>query len=97
MAGYIHITRAGAATGTYGASALPEYQLTYVTGGNSFVRTFSDAGMEEFLASYIGLTADEAAAAIDRVRLHGNATIPEVGLSEQTAAALGLTQLPSDY
>ena len=96
MAGYVHITRAGAATGTYGATAVPEYQLTYVSGSESFARTFMEADLEEFLVAHLALDADVTASVMDRTRLHGNATVSEVDLPSQTAAALGFVQLPSE-
>lgn len=97
MAGYIHIFRTEAATGTYGSSAIVEYQLNYVTGGKTFAGTMDDARLEEFLSHNVGYTADTAAEILDRVRLYGNVTLPDVEIRESEAGASGLHELPSDY
>lgn len=95
MAGYIHIFRTEAATGTYGNSST-EYQLTYATGKVSWAATFDEAGLEEFLIHDVGLTPENAAEAVTRARLQGNATISEVHIPENEAGAMGLRQMPSD-
>ena len=97
MAGYLHITRASAATGTHASAPAYEYQLTYVSAGSSYARNFAEQDIAGFLVSHFALDDDIAASVMDRVRLHGNATLPEVDLPSQTAAALGFVQLPSDY
>ena len=96
MAGYIHIFRSEVATGTLGRSAA-EYQLTYTTGGNSYASSFGEAELEEFLVRHVGLTLDEAGTVMDRVRLQGNATLPDIELRETEIGAMGLEQSPSDF
>ena len=95
MAGYIHIFRNEVRTGTYGTSAT-EYQLTYTTGRVSWAATFDEPGLEEFLTHDVGLTPENAAEAVSRARLQGNATIPDVHIPENEAGAMGLRQMPSD-
>ncbi len=95
MAGYIHIFRNEVATGTYGSS-MPEYQLTYTTGKVSWAATFDEAGLEEFLTRDVALSAENAAEAVRRARLQGNATISEVHIPENEAGAMGLRQMPAD-
>lgn len=95
MAGYIHIFRTDVATGTYGSSST-EYQLTYATGKISWAATFDEGGLEEFLVHDVGLTPEQAAEAVSRARLQGNATISEVRIPEHEAGAMGLRQMPAD-
>jgi hypothetical protein len=95
MAGYIHIFRSNAATGTYGIG-YPEYQLTYNTGTSSWARVFDEASLEEFLLSNLGLAEDTAGAVMDRARLHGNVTIADVDIPENEAGTMGMRQMPSD-
>lgn len=97
MAGYIHIFRSEVATGTYGARAIAVYQLNYVSGGKTFAGTMSEARLEEFMVHDVGFTADTAAEILDRVRLHGNVTLPDVEIRTSDASAAGLRELPSDY
>ena len=97
MAGYIHIFRTEAATGTYGAPSIAEYQLNYVTGGKTFGGTMDETRLEEFLVRDVGFTADVTAEILDRVRLHGNVTLPDVEIRTSEAGAMGLRELPSDY
>ena len=95
MAGYIHIFRNEVRTGTYGSSST-EYQLTYASGRVSWAATFDEARLEEFLRDDVGLTPEQAAEAVTRARLQGNATISEVHIPENEAGAMGLRQMPSD-
>ncbi len=95
MAGYIHIFRNEVATGTYGSSA-PEYQLTYSNGKTSWAGTFNEAGLEEFLATQLGLAPENVSEAITRARLQGNVTIADVHAPESELAAMGLSQMPSE-
>lgn len=95
MAGYIHIFRNEVATGTYGSSST-EYQLTYTTGKVSWAATFDEGGLEEFLTHDVGLTTENAAEAVSRARLQGNANISDVHIPENEAGAMGLRQMPAD-
>jgi hypothetical protein len=97
MAGYIHIFRTEASTGTYGARAIAEYQLNYVSGGKSFGGTMDEVRLEEFLTHDVAMTPDTTGEIHDRVRLHGNVTLPDVEIRESEAGAAGLRELPSDY
>jgi hypothetical protein len=97
MAGYIHIFRNEVATGTYGAPVIAEYQLNYVAGGKTFGGTMNEGRLEEFLVHDVGFTIDTTAEILDRVRLHGNVTLPDVEIRENEASAAGLRELPSDY
>ena len=97
MAGYIHIFRNEVATGTYGARAIAEYQLNYVVGGKSFAGSMDEARLEEFLVHDVGFTPDTTAEILDRVRLHGNVTLPDIEIRENEASAAGLREMPSDY
>lgn len=95
MAGYIKIMASNLATGTCGPAA-EEYQFSYVTGGNSYARTFDFPGVQEFLISEVGLTPARVDEVLKQVRLQGTATIPGVSLPESETSALGLEHFPSD-
>lgn len=95
MAGYIKIMASNLATGTCGPG-VEEYQFSYVTGGNAWVRTFDLVGMEEFLISEVGLTPERVREVMKQVRLQGTVTVPGVELRENEANALGLHHFPSD-
>jgi hypothetical protein len=95
MPGFLHIFFVGTELGPYGKAVL-HYQLTYSTGGNSYVRVFSEPGLEEFLDSDIGLDARLVEKAIEELRRTGKVTIADVGIRETELPAMGLEQLPSD-
>jgi hypothetical protein len=95
MAGYIHIFRSDVATGTFGSSA-PEYQFTYTSRGSSWTRSFDEVSLEEFLLNDLAFDYDVVADLMKSVRLHGNATVPEIDIRESDTSALGLKQMPSD-
>jgi hypothetical protein len=95
MAGYIKIMASNLATGTCGP-AVEEYQFSYVSGGNAWVRTFDFTGMEQFLISEVGLTPERVRDLMKQVRLQGTATIPGAEFSENQALTLGLEHMPSD-
>ena len=93
MAGYIKIMRSDLATGTHGRTD-EEYRFSYVTGSNSWVRTFDFYGLQSFLSSEVGLTPSRTTEVVNQARLQGAVTLPDVNIHD--AAALGLAQLPSD-
>jgi hypothetical protein len=95
MAGYIKIMRSDLATGTGGRPA-EEYRFSYVTGSNAWVGTFDFNGLQNFLISEIGLTPSRTTEVVNQARLQGTVTLPEISLSENRAAQMGLAQLPSD-
>lgn len=95
MAGYIKILRTDLATGTHGRT-LESYRLSYVTGGNSFVRDFDFSGLQDFLTGSLGLTPARATDALNKAQLQGTSNVPGVSIPEHEALAMGFTQLPSD-
>ena len=95
MAGYLKILRTNLATGTCGPTD-EAYRLSYVTGGNAWVRDFDHDGLQSFLIHDVGITAEHAATIINQARLQGTATIPAVNIPENEAPQFGMTQLPSD-
>jgi hypothetical protein len=96
MAGFVHIFRLGAEQQQHGR-AVPQYQLNYNVGGNTYVRVFDEHGLSEFLHSDIGLLATAADGALEELHRAGTATITDVKIKDFEAPALGLEQLPSDY
>ena len=96
MPGYVHLFRLGADVANSSAP-VSQYQLTYNNGGNSFVRVFDAAGLEEFIRSNLGITAPAADKALADLRAGHPVTIADVEIPEREAATLGLEQMPSDY
>ncbi len=96
MSGYVHMFRLGSEVEKSGR-AVPQFQLTYTAGGNSFVRVFEPAGLEEFIRSNLGITAAAADKAMADLRAGQPVTINDVEIPEHQTAAMGLEQLPSDY
>ena len=95
MTGYLHIFRSDVATGTFGRP-IPEFQLTYTSGRQSWARTFDEESLEEFLVSELALTPEYTEEIMDRVRLQGNVTVPDIEIAEVEASAMRLHQMPSD-
>ena len=95
MTGYLHIFRSDVATGTY-VRPVPEFQLTYTSGRHSWARTFDEDGLEEFLLSELALAPESTAEIMQRIRTDGNATIPDVSVSEEEMSAMKLLEMPSD-
>ncbi|MGH9525014.1 MAG: hypothetical protein ACRD3E_21005 [Terriglobales bacterium] len=95
MAGYIKILRTDLATGTHGQT-MESYRLSYVTGGDAWVRDFDFDGLQNFLISNVGLTPARTTDVMNQARLHGTSTVPAVDFPENDALQSGMTQLPSD-
>jgi len=95
MAGYLKILRTDLATGTHGRTA-EEYTLSYVTGSNTWVKTFDYEGLLTVLVHSIGLTRELAGDALHRAQRQGATTVPSVEISANDAQAMGLMQAPSD-
>ncbi|MGI9100940.1 MAG: hypothetical protein ACR2IF_00720 [Terriglobales bacterium] len=94
MPGYVHIFRLGSEPHNGGQA--PRYQLNYTVGGNSYVRVFDPGGLDEFLRSNVGVTAEASDSVLQQLQRDGRATIAEVEIRESEAPAMGLEQLPSD-
>ena len=95
MPGFVHIFLLGSEQ--RGGRPVPQFQLTYNTGGNSYVRVFDEEGLDEFLHSHAGVEGELADKAIEELRRAGNTTIADVDIKDYEAPGLGLEQLPSDY
>ena len=76
---------------------VPQYQFIYNDGGNSYARTLDETSLIELLAKELGLRADIVDSALTGVRRDGHTTIPDVAISENDAAAMGLQEVGSDY
>lgn len=97
MPGFAHIFLVGSEESQSSARRVPQYQFTYNTGGNSYVRVFDEKGLEEFLRSEAGVLGEVAGKAIEELRRAGSTTITGVDIKDHEAPGLGLQQLPSDY
>ncbi len=95
MSGFIHIFLLGPEQQRSGRR-VPQFQLTYNTGGNSYVRVFDEKGLDEFLRSHAGMRGEAADEAIEELRRARKTTIADVEIKDYEAPALGLEQLPSD-
>ena len=96
MLGFAHVIRLGVREGTYGR-IVGEYQFTYNSGGNMWVRTFDDeASLAEFMGSDVAISPHVVASALEELSRSGSATVTDVEIRESEAPAMGLEQLPSD-
>jgi hypothetical protein len=94
--GYAHIVRLGDLTA--GSSALaPQYQFTFNDGSRNYGRVFTDTELLEFFADDLGLTADIIDGVAVALRDHGTATVADLSISENDAAAYGLNVVQSEY
>ena len=73
------------------------YQFTFSAGGNAYSKVFDEKHLLQFLAEGLALRADVCDTAMDQLRALGNATIPDVELSENDAAAMGMEEVGADY
>lgn len=94
--GYARILKIGEVDGSAGAR-VPQYQFIYNDGGNTYSRTLDETNLVELLSDEIGLRPDIVDAALKGVRKDGHTTIPDVDISENEAAAIGLQEVGSDY
>ena len=94
--GYAHLFTLPNKTDSGGVS-LPLHQFTFNTGGNAYSRIFNEPELVEFLGAELGVVPDVLNAAMDDLHNKGNATIPNLELSENEAAANGLEEVGADY
>jgi hypothetical protein len=94
--GILHIIRLGQTRDKYDR-LVADYQITYdVPTGDSFHRTVrGEEALKEFLQEVV-VPANELDRALGALRRHGNATIPNVSISLQETAPLGMVQDPSE-
>jgi hypothetical protein len=76
---------------------VPLFQFTFNAGGNAYSKVLAETQLVEFLTEGLGLRADVTDTAVDQLRSLGNATIADVKLSENDAAALGMEEVGADY
>ncbi len=96
MAGYIHITRLSARTGSDNLSA-DEYQVNYNTGGVTYAITWTEDQLAEFLRVKVPLEPTEFNKVMREVHEIGHANIGKVEISETEASALGMEMMPDDF
>lgn len=80
-----------------GGVSIPLHQFTFNTGGSAYSRIFNEPELVEFLTQELGVVSDVLNAAMDDLHTKGNATIANLDLSENEAAANGLEEVGVDY
>jgi hypothetical protein len=94
--GYAHLFTLPQAMDSRGSS-IPLHQFTFNTGGNAYARVFNESELLEFLGAELGVVPEVLNAAMDDLHTKGNATIPNLELTENEAAANGLEEVGVDY
>ena len=95
-AGYAHIFVLPRSTDSQGLR-VPLYQFTFNAGGNAYSKVLDEAHLLEFMSEDIGLREDIRNTAMDQLRALGSATIPNMEITENDAAALGMEEVGADY
>lgn len=80
-----------------GNASIPLHQFTFNTGGNAYSRIFNEAELVEFLTQELGVVPEVLNLAMNDLHTKGNATIANLELSENEAAANGLEEVGADY
>ena len=73
------------------------YQFSFNTGGNVYSKVFNEEHLLEFLTEELGLRVDVRDMAMNQLHSLGNSTIPDIELSENDAAAMGMEEVGADY
>ena len=94
--GYAHLFTIPSKTDSQGVST-PIHQFTFNTGGNAYSKIFNEPELVEFLSEELGVVPEILNAAMNDLHAKGNATIANLALSENEAAANGLQEVGSDY
>ena len=76
---------------------IPLHQFTFNTGGNAYSKIFNEDELVEFLSQELGVVPEVLNPAMDDLHTKGNATIANLELSENEAAANGLAEAGVDY
>ena len=96
MAGYIHITRLSARTGTDGIPA-DIYQVNYSVSGVNYAVAWNELELTEFLRRKVPLDNVEFDNVMTRLHQTGHANIGEVDIPEAEATSMGMEMLPDDF
>jgi hypothetical protein len=73
------------------------YQVTYNLGNRSYARVFSDEeALDDFLTTGAGLDDTDLARVWDALTAKGNASVSDVDIPEEEAAAMRMVEEPSD-
>ena len=94
--GFARILKIGEVNDSAGVR-VPQYQFIYNVGGNNFSRSYDEISLIEMLTEEVGLRSDILDQALTDLRRDGHATIADVEISENNAAAMGLQEVGSDY
>jgi hypothetical protein len=95
--GYAHIFALPGLTGDSVGVHLPAYQFTFNTGGIAYGKIVGQDELVEFLGDELGLRADVIDDAMKLLTSDGKTTIPNVEISENDAAVMGLLEVGADY
>lgn len=74
-----------------------DFQVNMTIPGKSWARSFTRAGLEEFLLATVALDEEALDPIFDDLRMHGNALLEEVHVAESELHASGFEQVPTDY
>jgi len=95
--GYAHVFALPPIAGDSTGVRAPAYQFTFSTGGIAYGKVLSEDELPEFLADELGLRADVVDETMNLLHTEGKTTIPDVEISENDAAVMGLMEVGADY
>jgi hypothetical protein len=95
--GYAHLFALPTTGGDSAGLKEPAYQFTFSTGGIAYGKVLAEDELLEFLADELGLREDVINDGLQLLRTEGKVTIPDVKLSENDAAVMGLMEVGVDY
>jgi hypothetical protein len=92
MAGYIHIIRLSARTGTHDVR-ITDYQVNYVDSGINYAVVWDEERLAEFLRLRVPLEEAETAQVLGQLNSTGRATIGDVEIRGNEATSMGMTMI----
>ena len=95
--GYVHLFALPAPVSDSGAAPVAMFQFTFNSGEHSYSRVFDTAQLHEFLSEELGMQSDIQEAAMSDLLATGKATVPNVELSDNDAAVMGLSEAGTNY
>lgn len=95
--GYAHIFALPPLAGDSGGVQIPAYQFTFNSGGTAYSKVVDEQELLELLTAELGVTAAVVDDGMKILRSEGKVTIPDVEISENDAAVMGLMEVNTDY
>ncbi len=95
--GYAHIFAVPPVAGDSGGVQVPAYQFTFNSGGTAYSKIVEEDELLELLTDELGLTAAAVDDGMKILQTEGKVTIPDVEISENDAAVMGLMEVGTDY